>query len=102
MLLPRRGRVVAWTTQNFVPSFPYIGHESAEEFVPFGVALVQLDDLVRVEGRLTVSDPDQMKIGMHVELTMVPFTTDDDGNDILTYAFAPTDETESRENGASA
>ena len=29
------------------------------------------------------------KFGMAVELTMIPFTTDDDGNDIVTFAFKP-------------
>jgi uncharacterized OB-fold protein len=87
--LPRRGQVVAWTTQNFVPSYPYIGREDAADFVPFGVALVQFGDLVRVEGRLTVSDPNEIRTGMQVELTMVPFADDDEGNEILTYAFQP-------------
>jgi hypothetical protein len=26
---------------------------------------------------------------MDVELTMVPFTTDDEGNDVVTFAFRP-------------
>jgi uncharacterized OB-fold protein len=89
VLLPRRGTIVAWTTQSFRPAEPYLGRESASDFVPFGVGLVQLGDVVRVEGRLTISDPEEIASGMEVELTMVPFTTDDDGNDILTYAFQP-------------
>ena len=26
---------------------------------------------------------------MDVELTMIPFTTDDDGNELVTFAFQP-------------
>ena len=89
VLLPRRGTVVAWTTQSFRPAEPYIGRETTQDFVPFGVGLVQLGDVVRVEGRLTVADPELIVSGMEVELTMVPFTTDDDGTEILTYAFQP-------------
>ena len=86
--LPRQGTIVTWTTQGFIPSFPYIGKESAKEFVPFAVALVQLGDVVRVEGRLTENDPEKIEFGGNVELTMVPFAADDEGNEIMTYAFA--------------
>jgi uncharacterized OB-fold protein len=86
--LPRRGTLVAWTTQGFAPGAPYIG-PTGKDFVPFGVGLVQLDDVVRVEGRLTENDPAKLKWGMDVELTMIPFATDDEGNEIVTFAFQP-------------
>ena len=52
LLLPRRGTLVSWTTQAYPPMVPYAGDETGENFVPFGVGLVQLDDIVRVESRL--------------------------------------------------
>src|SRR5215469_15432495 len=88
LLLPRRGTLVAWTTQGFPPGPPYAGLTGAA-FTPFGVGLVQLGNVIRVEGRLTESDPAKLKFGMDVELTMVPFTSDDEGNEIVTFAFAP-------------
>lgn len=91
ILLPRRGTLVAWTTQQFAPGPPYKG-PSGKDFVPFGVGLVQLGDAIRVEGRLTESDPDKLKFGQQVELTMVPFATDDTGNEIITFAFQPSQE----------
>ena len=60
-----------------------------KDFVPFGVGLVQLDDVIRVEGRLTENDPEKLQFGMDVELTMIPFTTDDEGNELVTFAFQP-------------
>jgi uncharacterized protein len=87
-LLPRRGTLVAWTTQGFPPGPPYRG-PTGKDFVAFGVGLVQLDDVIRVEGRLTENDPARLEFGMTVELTMIPFTTDDDGNEIVTFAFKP-------------
>ena len=86
-LLPRRGTLVAWTTQGFLPGAPYAGRETTKTFTPFAVGLVQLGDVVRVEGRLTESDPDKLQFGMDVELTMIPFSSDDDGNEIVTFAF---------------
>jgi uncharacterized protein len=89
VLLPRRGTLVAWTTQGFPPVVPYAGDETGESFEPFGVGLVQLDDIVRVEARLTESDPAKLDFGMPVELEIVPFYVDGEGNEIVTFAFAP-------------
>ena len=40
-----------------------------------------------IEGRLTESDPSKIEFGQRVELTMIPFATDDAGDDIYTFAF---------------
>ena len=92
LLLPRTGTLVAWTTQGFPPGAPYAG-PTGKEFVPFGVGLVHLgagdDAVIRVEGRLTENDPAKLDFGQDVELTMIPFTTDADGNEVVTFAFQP-------------
>lgn len=89
VLLPRRGTLVAWTTQGFVPMLPWAGSETGENFTPFGVGLVQLDDVVRVEARLTESDHAKLRFGMEVELEIIPFYVDAQGNEVMTFAFAP-------------
>ncbi len=94
VLLPRRGRLWSWTIQGFLPkSPPYLGTESAKDFVPYGVGYVELEGVggehVIVESRLTENDPDRLVIGMEMELVVVPFTVDADGAEVLTYAFAP-------------
>lgn len=88
LLLPRRGTVVAWTTQGFPPGAPYAG-PTGKDFVPFGVGLVQLGDVIRVEGRLTENDPAKLEFGMEVELTMAPFAIDADGDELVTFWFKP-------------
>ncbi len=93
-LLPRRGRLWTFTTQGFLPKEPYAGGETAETFQPYGVGLVQLGNDVRVESRLTENDPEVLRIDMEVELVIVPFRTDDDGTEIMTFAFAPLPEEE--------
>lgn len=57
--------------------------------MPFGVGLVQLGDVIRVEGRLTENDPAKLQFGQEVELTMVPLNREDDGTEIMTFAFQP-------------
>jgi uncharacterized protein len=88
-LLPRRGTLWTWTTQEFLPKEPYASGETIETFKPYGVGLVELGGEVRVEARLTESNPAKLVFDMEMELVIVPFRTDDDGTEVLTYAFAP-------------
>ena len=86
-LLPRRGRLWAWTTQEFPPpSPPYTGPQG-RDFVPYAVGYVQLGDEIRVETRLTQMEG--LRSGGEMELVLIPFRTDGDGNEVVTFAFQP-------------
>jgi uncharacterized OB-fold protein len=86
--LARRGTLWTWTIQCFAPkSPPYAG--SAEDFEPYGVGYVELPGEVRVEARLTEADPARLRIGMAMELVLVPAPGPDGA---MTYAFRPLDE----------
>lgn len=89
VVLPRRGTVVTWTTQGFLPHPGFAGGQTPDTFEPFAVGLVQLGDVVKVEGRLTETDPDKVRFGMEVEVTMFPFFVDEDGSEVMAFAFAP-------------
>lgn len=91
-LLPREGTLWTFTTQGFLPKEPYAGGETVETFQPFGVGIIELGDEVRVESRLTVADPEALDFGMPMELVVVPFRTEDDGTEVVSYAFAPVGE----------
>lgn len=88
-LLPRRGTLWTFTTQGFLPKEPYASGETQETFRPYGVGLVQLGEEVRVESRLTEADPSVLHIGMEMVLDVVPFRVDDDGTEVVTFAFRP-------------
>jgi len=91
-LLSRRGTLWTWTRQRFQPKNPpYIGREAANEFQPYGVGFIELPE-GRIEARLTGGIDQELCIGMPMELTVVPFTTDEDGTEVLTYAFQPVKE----------
>ena len=51
---------------------PFAGDATGKSFEPFGVGLVQLEDVVKVEARLTESDPAKLRFGMDVELSDRP------------------------------
>jgi uncharacterized protein len=88
-LLPRRGSLWAWTTQDFPPPSPPYAGPTGNAFVPFAVGYVELPGEVKVETRLTVADPQRLKHGMEMELVVVPFRTDEKGNEVVTFAFRP-------------
>jgi len=87
--LGRRGTLWTFTTQGFLPKEPYTGPETEDDFTGYALGYVELPDEVMVEARLTESDPDRLAIGMEMELVVVPFRTEADGTQVMTYAFAP-------------
>jgi uncharacterized OB-fold protein len=88
--LGTRGTLWAWTIQGFPPKAPpYLGETDPEKFRPYGVGYVELPGQAKIESRLTESDPTKLVEGMEMELTLEPVGQDEDGNDIVTYAFKP-------------
>jgi len=57
--------------------------------VPFGFGVVELPEGLRVLSRLTEADPSALVEGQDMHLVLCPLHTDDEGREVLTYAFAP-------------
>ncbi len=57
--------------------------------VPFGFGVVELPEGLRLITRLTETDPERLQFGMPVRLAFVPLHVDDEGRQVMTYAFAP-------------
>lgn len=81
--LPTRGTLWSFTVQNFQPKRPY---RPDGEFLPYGVGYVDLGDVI-VETRLTENDPERLAIGQPVHLQFVRAFADEDGTEVLTFAF---------------
>ncbi|MFF4034278.1 Zn-ribbon domain-containing OB-fold protein [Streptomyces sviceus] len=89
-LLADRGTLWTYTTQDFrPPSPPYDGPAA---FEPYAVGYVELPGELLVEARLTEPDPDKLRIGQPMRLTLVPYTVRDDGTEVVTFAFTPAEE----------
>jgi uncharacterized OB-fold protein len=101
-LLARRGTLWSWTIQCFPPKSPPYAVDDPDAFEPYGVGYVELAGEVRVEARLTEADPDRLRIGMPMELTLVPAPGGAGGGcqggrppvastarGVVTYAFRP-------------
>lgn len=89
-LLAERGTLWTYTTQDFrPPSPPYDGPEA---FEPYAVGYIELPGELLVEARLTEPDPDRLRIGQDMRLTLVPYRVQEDGTEVMTFAFAPAEE----------
>jgi uncharacterized OB-fold protein len=89
-LLPREGSLWTFTVQTFRPKTPpYAADDDEQTFVPYGVGYVELGDVIRVESRLTENRVENLSIGMPMRLEIVPFATDEQGREVVTFAFAP-------------
>ena len=87
--LGRDGVLWTWTSQQFLPKAPYAGPETDDDFAGYLVGYVELAGLVRAVGRLVDIDAEDLRIGMPMEVVVVPFAVDGDGTQVVTYAFRP-------------
>jgi len=76
------GRLWAWTAVTHPPP-GYRGE------VPYGFGVVELPEGLRVVSRLSESDPGRLRAGQPVHLVLDPLHADDEGRQVVTYAFAP-------------
>lgn len=82
VVLSERGTLWAWTAVTVAPP-GYRGE------VPYGFGVVELPEGIRVVTRLTESDPTRLRAGWPVRLVAEVVCTDDEGADVVTWAFAP-------------
>jgi uncharacterized OB-fold protein len=88
MPLGREGTLWTYTVQRYRPkSPPYAG---PEDFQPWAVAYVELPGETIVEARLTDIDLDAIRIGMALELTLIPVDPKA-AQPVMTHAFRPLD-----------
>jgi uncharacterized OB-fold protein len=89
-VLPENGEIWSWTVQAFPPREPY--RPPADGHRPYAVGYVDLGEVL-VEARLDLPRR-QLRIGLPVRLTTVPAYCDEDGTQVLTFAFGPDAEDE--------
>ncbi len=88
--LASRGTVWTYTVQRFPPKPPYAGPTDPEKFKPYVVAYVELPGQTMVESRLTGVEPEDVEIGMEVELTAIPLDPEaPEAEQKLIHAFKP-------------
>jgi len=79
---------VRLTGSGTVYTYTVIRQSTPAFAVPYALGYVDLPEGVRVMGQIA-AEPDDLAIGMEVELAVEPFGTDGDGNPVLGYRFRP-------------
>ena len=80
--LSNTGQIWTFTTQIYAPPAPF----KKEPFSPYGIAMVDLPEGLRVLGILTTNE--NLKLGMKVEMT-VGRLYEDEENEYITWMWRP-------------
>jgi uncharacterized OB-fold protein len=80
--LGRRGTLRLFTVVTNRPP----GYRGA---VPFGFGVVELPEKLRIISRLTEARLDRLRVGQPMLLVLTPLHVDDEGREVVSYAFAP-------------
>lgn len=86
-----RGTVFSYTIQYYDLPAPY---DLAP--APYAIGLVELEQPIRVAGLLTIADPESVRVGQQVRLSVRPVGLDPDGKEVVTWAFDVLDEEPAR------
>jgi len=81
-----RGTLWSCAVQDYPPPAPA---RFDKPYVPYAMGVVDLEDGLRVLGRMCGDDPRGARPGMKVELVLDPLCHDDEGNEIITWKFKP-------------
>ena len=80
------GTVWSYARQDYEPPSPV---KFDTPFEPYSMAIVDLDDGLRVLGRLLVDDSSTVEVGMKVELVLAPLAHDEEGRQLICWQFRP-------------
>ena len=85
--LSRRGRVWSYTTNHYKPPAPYVAPDPFEPYTVLAVELEQ-EQMIVLGPLATGADPEQLRVGMEVELVLGPLYTDDE-HEYVVWQWAP-------------
>jgi uncharacterized protein len=97
-LLGPSGTLYSYTLQAYQPP----GLFRMNPWQPYVIALVELPQGLRVMGMMTDCTPQDLQIGMPVQLTTEPLYHDAAGSPVLTYKFMPVSVRDAARPGVSA
>ena len=81
-----KGRIWSVAMQDYAPPSPV---KFDEPYEPYAMGVIDLDDGLRVLGRIATDDPKSVEPDTEVELIIDPICHDDDGNEVVSWKFKP-------------
>jgi uncharacterized protein len=84
VLLSTRGKLASYTIQYYMCPPPF---KTEGDITPYGLALVEFPEGIQVAGLIVDSDLEKLKIGLDVETTTYRLYRNDQGEEVMTWAF---------------
>ena len=79
-----RGKLWSLAIQDYPPPPPA---KYDEPYKPYAMGVIDLDDGLRVMGRISADDPHSVEPGVDVELVLEPLYHEADGTAVITWKF---------------
>ncbi len=84
LLLSNKGKLASYATLHYLPPAPF---KSDGDITPYTIGMVDFPEGIQVVGMMPDYGSEELETGMDVETTTYTLYQDDDGNDVVTWAF---------------
>ena len=85
VLLPVKGKLASYTIQYYPCPPPF---KTENKITPYGIGLVEFaDEKIQVAGIITGTDLKSLQIGMEMETTTLDLFTNEEKQQVVTWAF---------------
>ena len=85
VLLPNKGKLASYIIQHYMPPPPF---KVEKPITPYGIGLVEFEEeKIQVAGIITETDLKSLEIGMEMETTTLRMFSNEEKQDVVTWAF---------------
>lgn len=86
LLLSRNGRLASYTVQHYMPPPPFT---TEGDITPYPIGMVEFPEGIQVVGIIVDYNQGGLELGMEVETTTYTLYHDEQGREVVTWAFRP-------------
>ena len=84
VLLSKAGKLASYTVMHYLPPLPF---KIDRDITPYPIGLVEFPEGIQITGLMVGCEPDELKVGKEVETTTFTLYKDEEGQDVVTWAF---------------
>jgi len=84
VFLSKRGKLATYTVQYYMCPPPF---KTSGDITPYGIGMVEFPEGISVAGIIAETDLNALKTGLDMETTTYTLYKDEQGNDVVTWAF---------------
>ena len=84
VLLSKEGKLASYTVMHYMPPLPF---KTDRDITPYPIGLVEFPEGIQITGLMVGCEPHELKVGKEVETTTFTLHKNEDGQDVVTWAF---------------